>query len=68
MSHPKDALHAMLAYLGPITGMILSPDGTMLATFCNVGTTKIWDTSDFKLIQKLRDAEVSRFHVKNIQD
>ncbi|CAG8641079.1 11376_t:CDS:10, partial [Acaulospora morrowiae] len=42
---------------GPITGMTLSSDGTMLVTFCNVGSARIWDTSDFKLIQKLRDTE-----------
>ncbi|GBC07592.1 hypothetical protein RclHR1_07550012 [Rhizophagus clarus] len=42
---------------GPITGMTLSPDGTMLVTFCNVGAARIWDTREFKLIQKLRDTE-----------
>ncbi|CAG8720064.1 16698_t:CDS:2, partial [Cetraspora pellucida] len=41
----------------PITGMTLSPDGAMLVTFCNVECAKIWDTADFKLIQKLRDTE-----------
>ena len=38
--------------------MTLSPDGTMLVTFCNVGAARIWDTREFKLIQKLRDTEV----------
>ena len=38
--------------------MTLSPDGTMLVTFCNVGAVRIWDTREFKLIQKLRDTEV----------
>ncbi|CAG8547573.1 1755_t:CDS:10 [Paraglomus brasilianum] len=55
--HPLELVGVDVHDHGPITGMILSPDGTMLATFCNVGTTKIWDTSDFKLIQKLRDEE-----------
>ncbi|KAG9303200.1 hypothetical protein G9A89_000735 [Geosiphon pyriformis] len=42
---------------GPITGMTLSPDGTMLVTFSNVGSAKIWDTTDFRMIQKLRDTK-----------
>ncbi|CAG8545866.1 6096_t:CDS:2, partial [Ambispora leptoticha] len=48
---------------GPITGMTLSPDGTMLVTFSNVGYAKIWDTSDFRMIQKLRDSEISETQI-----
>ncbi|KAF9320937.1 hypothetical protein BG003_004219 [Podila horticola] len=40
----------------PITGMVLSPDGTMLATFCNLGSIKIWSVEDFSLLKTLRDA------------
>lgn len=42
----------------PITGMVLSPDGTMLATFCNLGSIKIWSVEDFSLLKTLRDANV----------
>ncbi|KAF9390289.1 hypothetical protein CPB97_009629 [Podila verticillata] len=41
----------------PITGMVLSPDGTMLATFCNLGSVKIWSLEDFSLLKTLRDAK-----------
>ncbi|KAI7865731.1 WD40-repeat-containing domain protein [Spinellus fusiger] len=42
----------------PITSMCLSPDGTLLATFSNIGAVKIWDiTNDFALLRKLRDTE-----------
>ncbi|KAI8052998.1 WD40-repeat-containing domain protein [Syncephalis plumigaleata] len=44
---------------GPITGMKLSPDGTMLATFCNVGCVKLWDLEDWSLLRHLRDTEES---------
>ena len=38
--------------------MTLSADGTMLATFSNIGAVKIWDVeNEFKLIQKLRDPD-----------
>ncbi|CDH56037.1 wd g-beta repeat-containing protein [Lichtheimia corymbifera JMRC:FSU:9682] len=41
-----------------IIGMTLSADGTMLATFSNIGAVKIWDVeNEFKLIQKLRDPD-----------
>ncbi|KAL0083572.1 WD40-repeat-containing domain protein [Phycomyces blakesleeanus] len=41
-----------------ITSMCLSPDGTLLATFSNIGAVKIWDIADdFNLIRKLRDTE-----------
>src|SRR4051812_6197077 len=42
---------------GPIISMTLSPDGTLLATFCTSGSAKIWDArDDFRLLRKLRDA------------
>jgi hypothetical protein len=48
----------LILFKGPITGMILSPDGTMLATFCNIGCVRIWDVNDFQMLQKLIDTEV----------
>lgn len=40
----------------PITSMTLSEDGTLLATYSNVGAVKIWDIeNDFALVRKLRD-------------
>ncbi|CAG8505132.1 7110_t:CDS:10 [Scutellospora calospora] len=55
--HQLELINVDVRDQGPITGMTLSPDGAMLVTFCNVGCAKIWDTADFKLIQKLRDIE-----------
>ncbi|RIB10674.1 WD40-repeat-containing domain protein [Gigaspora rosea] len=55
--HKLELINVDVRDQGPITGMTLSPDGAMLVTFCNVGCAKIWDTADFKLIQKLRDTE-----------
>lgn len=40
-----------------IVGIVLSPDGEMLATFSTIGTAKIWDVETFDLIQTLRDAD-----------
>lgn len=38
--------------------MTLSADGTLLATFSNIGAVKIWDIErDFRLVRKLRDTE-----------
>ncbi|KAI8885383.1 WD40 repeat-like protein [Backusella circina FSU 941] len=43
---------------GPITSMTLSSDGSLLATFSNVGSIKIWDIEDnLKLCRKIRDSE-----------
>ncbi|KAI7905051.1 WD40-repeat-containing domain protein [Cokeromyces recurvatus] len=45
---------------GPITSMSLSEDGSMLATYSNIGAVKIWDIeNDFSLVRKLRDADES---------
>ncbi|KAJ3124236.1 hypothetical protein HK098_001298 [Nowakowskiella sp. JEL0407] len=40
---------------GPILGMSLSPEGTMLATFCTYGSVKIWDVTTFEELCVLRD-------------
>lgn len=41
---------------GAITGMTLSPDGALLATFSTVGIVKIWDvTNEFNLLRRMRD-------------
>ncbi|KAL1915225.1 uncharacterized protein VTP21DRAFT_7501 [Calcarisporiella thermophila] len=54
--NPLTTLPVAIEDQAPITGMVLSPDGTMLATFCNMGSCKIWDIeNDFKLLRKLRD-------------
>jgi len=44
--------------------MTLSQDGTMLVTFCNSGSAKIWDLDDFKLLRSLRDEEVFNTIIK----
>ncbi|KAJ3052793.1 hypothetical protein HK097_005660 [Rhizophlyctis rosea] len=51
---------------GHITGMILSPDGTMLVTFCNLGIAKIWDVETFELMHSLNDEKeenIDEFYV-----
>ncbi|KAJ3039586.1 hypothetical protein HDV00_012043 [Rhizophlyctis rosea] len=54
--HPLQLLEdATIQDNGHITGMILSPDGTMLVTFCNMGLAKIWDVETFELIHFLKD-------------
>lgn len=42
---------------GAIIGMTLSKDGTLLATFSNTGSIKVWDIEDgsFRLLRKIRD-------------
>nr|CAG8568291.1 10419_t:CDS:10 [Entrophospora candida] len=55
--YPLELIKAGVQDQGPINGMILSPDGTMLATFCNIGCVRIWDVNDFQMLQKLIDTE-----------
>ncbi|ORZ25855.1 WD40-repeat-containing domain protein [Absidia repens] len=42
---------------GAITGMTLTTDGQLLATFSTIGSIKLWDIgNEMKLVRKLRDA------------
>ncbi|KAI8384971.1 WD40-repeat-containing domain protein [Radiomyces spectabilis] len=53
-----EAVACNISDQAPITSMALSTDGTLLATFSNIGACKIWDIeNDFKLVRKLRDSE-----------
>nr|KAJ3423251.1 hypothetical protein HK105_007587 [Polyrhizophydium stewartii] len=50
----------------PITGMTLSPDGTMLVTFSNSGNISFWDLETLSLVQTLRDnkePDIDEFYV-----
>ncbi|KAI8588512.1 WD40-repeat-containing domain protein [Geranomyces variabilis] len=40
---------------GHIMSIVLSPDGTMLATFSTLGTVRLWDTETWALLTVLRD-------------
>ena len=42
---------------GPVTGIALSDDGLMLATFCSTGCTKIWSLDDGQQLVSLRDMD-----------
>ncbi|KAI7906648.1 WD40-repeat-containing domain protein [Cokeromyces recurvatus] len=54
--NPLKVLPFDISDQGAITGMTLSQDGTLLATFSNVGAIKIWDVlSNFQLLRKIRD-------------
>ncbi|ORX99738.1 WD40 repeat-like protein [Basidiobolus meristosporus CBS 931.73] len=53
--HPLKLVDVDMRDQGPIVGMSLSPDGSMLATFCHLGDIKIWDLDTYTMIQKLRD-------------
>lgn len=51
---------------GPIAGIVLSPDGSMLATFSTVGTAKLWDVHSGKLVMSLKDEkepDIDEFYV-----
>ncbi|GJJ77017.1 hypothetical protein EMPS_09376 [Entomortierella parvispora] len=55
--HPLKMVDCNIHDQAPITGMALSPDGSMLATFCNLGSAKIWSLEDYSLLKTLRDAK-----------
>lgn len=42
---------------GPVTGLTLSEDGLMLATFCSTGCTKLWSIEDGQQLVSLRDKD-----------
>lgn len=44
--------------LGQILGMSLSPDGTLLATYSNMGSAQIWEMDTYQQVQSLRDQTV----------
>ncbi|RUS28424.1 WD40-repeat-containing domain protein [Jimgerdemannia flammicorona] len=55
--NPLELVPVDVSDQGPIISMTLSPDGTLLATFCTLGSAKLWDvTPGFRLVRKLRDA------------
>ncbi|KAI8075901.1 WD40-repeat-containing domain protein [Gilbertella persicaria] len=56
--HPLQTLPLDISDQGAITGMTLSNDGNLLATFSNVGVIKVWDIQDdFHLLRKIRDSK-----------
>ncbi|KAG0233487.1 hypothetical protein BGW42_007444 [Actinomortierella wolfii] len=64
--HPLELVDCNIHDQAPITGMILSPDGKMLVTFCNYGSAKIWSLEDYSLLATLRDAKeehIDEFYV-----
>ncbi|KAI8364922.1 WD40-repeat-containing domain protein [Blakeslea trispora] len=70
--HPLIALPVDICDQGAITGMVLSKDGNMLATFSNVGAIKVWDVQDnFRLLRKIRDTketQIDEFYCGHILD
>lgn len=56
--HPLQLVDCNIHDQAAITGMSLSPDGSMLATFCNLGSVRIWSLDDYSLVKTLRDAKV----------
>ncbi|ORE10696.1 WD40 repeat-like protein [Rhizopus microsporus var. microsporus] len=57
-NHVLESIPCTINDQAPITSMALSQDGTLLATFSNIGAVKIWDVeNDFALVRKLRDTE-----------
>lgn len=56
-ANPIKSLPVNISDQGAITGMTLSKDGALLATFSNTGSIKIWDIQDdFKLLRNIRDS------------
>ncbi|KAK3814440.1 MAG: WD40-repeat-containing domain protein [Benniella sp.] len=64
--HPLQLVDCNIHDQAAITGMSLSPDGSMLATFCNLGSVRIWSLDDYSLVKTLRDAKeehIDEFYV-----
>ncbi|KAG1053228.1 hypothetical protein G6F43_004683 [Rhizopus delemar] len=64
--HPLEGIPCTINDQAPITSMALSRDGSLLATFSNIGAIKLWDVeNDFALVHKLRDgaeANIDEFY------
>ncbi|KAJ2379948.1 hypothetical protein GGI05_006470, partial [Coemansia sp. RSA 2603] len=54
--HPLELISTNMTDQMALTGMALSPDGTMLATFGSSGSVRVWDTDTFECLTTLRDA------------
>ncbi|KAJ2798407.1 hypothetical protein H4S07_005700, partial [Coemansia furcata] len=64
--HPLELLPHSITDQMALTGMSLSPDGTLLATFGSSGHVHIWDTDTFECLTTLRDrseANIDEFFV-----
>ncbi|KAG0000618.1 hypothetical protein BGZ65_004212 [Modicella reniformis] len=64
--HPLQLVDCNIQDQAAITGMAISPDGTMLATFCNLGSVRLWSLDDYSLVKTLRDAKeehIDEFYV-----
>ncbi|SAM02439.1 hypothetical protein [Absidia glauca] len=56
MQNQLDVLPYNISDQGAITGMTLSHDGQLLATFSSMGSIRIWDiNNEMRMIRKLRD-------------
>ncbi|KAJ1648498.1 hypothetical protein LPJ64_000195 [Coemansia asiatica] len=55
--HPLELITTNMTDQMALTGMALSPDGGMLATFGSSGSVQIWDTETFECLATLRDLE-----------
>lgn len=54
--YPLGSLPLDICDQGAVTGMTLSDDGTVLVTFCNIGSIKIWDIRNgFNCLRHIRD-------------
>ncbi|KAJ2724290.1 hypothetical protein GGI07_002063 [Coemansia sp. Benny D115] len=65
-NHPLELVATNINDQMALTGMALSPDGTMLATFGSSGSVHIWDTDTFECLTTLRDfdeANIDEFFV-----
>ncbi|KAJ1812607.1 hypothetical protein LPJ75_003567, partial [Coemansia sp. RSA 2598] len=55
--HPLELITTNMTDQMALTGMALSLDGSMLATFGSSGSVQIWDTETFECLANLRDQE-----------
>ncbi|ORX74831.1 WD40 repeat-like protein [Linderina pennispora] len=53
--HPLELIPTNIADQMALTGIALSPDGTLLATLGSSGQIHIWDTESFECLATLRD-------------
>ncbi|KAI8099614.1 WD40-repeat-containing domain protein [Halteromyces radiatus] len=57
-NHVLEPVQCNISDQGAITGLTLSPNGLLLATFSTIGSIKIWDIgNDLRMVRKLRDAD-----------
>lgn len=56
--HPLQLQSTILHHAGSIFNMTWSHDGNLLATASTIGSIKIWDVNEWKLVKEINDNNV----------